>query len=501
VWIMTAFRVACPSNIALAAPTFAPILRNLSNFWGGVGTYYERGEDSHSRGNLMSGIFMAMARQAQHDERLVASHIRTCAGRRGTDWTGVAQELAITLEQLSKLALCRVPRQDHYADDVDCIAEYVGMEPATLAWFLEDAVSPSRQRMQIVSKDGDSARQRVRASRASLNLKRLSLAAASLALAAFLGAFVLTETREVSTATLVVNEGETTLISENRILLLFTRQNEMQIAPGGTIAVSTGDAIDVPQGGSATLRLSDGSLVDLDGGTVIEVAELVTTDQDYRVRLDMLTGRTVSRVQRVLGAGDAFEVSTPSSSASVRGTVFTVQVIDDETTYVAVSEGTVWFEMDGETIELHEGDEITAHRGQPLSTETPAEERTPPTADPATVEPTDEPDQPPTPTPVPMEAPAVAPEQTLTPAVLDNTQAPTEDPTIEPAAIEPSDEPDDSDNPNNPPDPPADPAADPPIDPPGNPPVDLDDGDGPPPGHQVDTGDNNSNNSGGNPNK
>jgi ferric-dicitrate binding protein FerR (iron transport regulator) len=449
----------------------------------------------------MGGIFITMARQAQHDERLVASQIHACAGRRRTDWTGVAQELAITLEQLSKLALCRVPRQDHYADDVDRIADYVGMEPATLNWFLQDAVSPARQRMQTVSKNGDSARRRARASRASLNLKRLSLAAASLALAAFLGAFVLTETHEASAATLVVNEGETTLISENRILLLFTRQNEIQIAPGGTVAVSTGDAIDVPQGGSATLRLSDGSLVDLDGGTAVEVAELVTTDEDYRVRLDMLTGQTVSRVQRVLGAGDAFEVSTPSSSASVRGTVFTVQVIDDETSYVKVSEGTVWFELDGETIELHEGDEITAHRGQPLSIETPVEERTPPTADPATVEPTGEPDQPPTPTPVPTEAPTVAPEQTLTPAVLDTTQAPTEDPTIEPAAIEPSDEPDDSDNPDSQPDPPADPAADPPIDPPGNPPVDLDDGDGPPPGHQVDTGGNNSNNSGGNPNK
>jgi hypothetical protein len=462
----------------------------------------------------MSQIFMAMARQVQHDERLVASHIRACAGRRGTDWAGVAHELAITPDQLSKLALCRVPRQDHYADDVDRIAEYVGMEPATLGWFLQDAVSPSRQRMQPVSKNGDSAQQRVRAPRVSLNLKRLSLAAASLALAAFLGAFILTETRDASAATLVVNEGETTLISQNRILLLFTHQNETQIAPGGTIAVSTGDAIDVPQGGSATLRLNDGSLVDLDGGTAIQVAELVTTDQDYRVRLDMLTGRTVSRVQRVLGAGDAFEVNTPSSSASVRGTVFAVQVIDDETTYVTVSEGTVWFEMDGETVELHEGDEITAHRGQPLSIETPAEERTPPTVGPAASEPTDEPDQPPTPTPVPTEAPtdepdqppmptpvpteapAVAPEQTLTPAVLDITQAPTEDPTIEP-----SDEPDSSDNPNNPPDPPADPSADPPVDPPGDPPVDLNDGDGPPPGHQVDTGGNNSNNSGGNPNK
>jgi hypothetical protein len=376
----------------------------------------------------MSEILTTMARQAERNETLLASHIRAYADRHDMDWAGVARQLALTSDQLSKLALCRVPRRDRYAEDVDRIAEYVAIEPATLAWFIEGAASPSRGGVRTAPQNGNSARSATRTRRTPIfSLRRLGLAVAFLALAAFLGAFVLTGTRQASAATLVVNEGETTLISQSRALLLFTHQSEMQIVSGGTVAVSIGDAIGVPLDGSATLRLNDGSTVDLDGGTVVEVSELVTTDDSYRVRLDMLAGRTVSRVRRVLGAGDAFEIGTPSSTASVRGTVFTVEVIDDETTYVAVSEGTVWFEMDGETIELHEGDEITGQLGQPLVVTEPTT-AAPTTAAPTTAAPTETPsptETPPTSTPIPTVTSTTEPELAA--------PATTEPPTVQPA--------------------------------------------------------------------
>jgi hypothetical protein len=400
----------------------------------------------------MSEILTTMARQAEHNETLLASHIRAYADRHDMDWAGVARQLALTSEQLSRLALCRVPRRDRYADDVDHIAEYVAIEPATLAWFLEGAASPSRGGVRTAPQNGKPARSQTPTRRVPIfSLRRFGLAVAFLALAAFLGAFVLTGTRQASAATLVVNEGETTLISQSRALLLFTHQSETQIISGGTVTVSTGDAIGVPLDGSATLRLNDGSTVDLDGGTVVEVSELITTDEDYRVRLNMLAGRTVSRVRRVLGAGDAFEIGTPSSTASVRGTIFTVEVIDDETTYVAVSEGTVWFEMDGETVELHEGDEITAQRGQPLVvTETPTAEPTtaePTTAAPTTAAPTT---AAPTETPSPTETPTSTPIPTVTSTAEPEYVAPatTQPPAVQPAeatqpTVEPTDPPTD----------------------------------------------------------
>jgi ferric-dicitrate binding protein FerR (iron transport regulator) len=507
----------------------------------------------------MTGIMTTMAQQAARSEKLLAFHISAYAARFEIDWVDVARQLAITPGQLDKLALCRAPRRDCYAEDLDRIAGYVEMEPATLAWFLEGAVNPSRSESHVAPQNGHSARPAAPARRAPVfSLRRLAVAVAFLALAAFLGAFVLTGTRETSAATLVVDRGAATLTSGDRTFVVFTQQNEEQIIAGGTIAVSAGDAIALPEDGAATLRLSDGSTVDLDGGTQIEVSELVTTDDDYRVRLDMLAGRTVSRVQRVLGAGDAFEIGTPSSTASVRGTVFAVEVVDDETTHVTVSEGTVWFEMDGDTVELHEGDEITGQRGQPLLIATPTDE---PTAEPTTATSTET--QPTvTSTPIPTAIPTDEPEA----AAPVSTEATTPPPTVEPApttqpAVVPTDPPVDAgqvvddagdtvdetlgnvgdtvdetlgdvgdtvdetlgdvgdtvdetlgdvgdtvdetlgdvgdavDGLTDLPAPPAEPPANPPVDPPGDPPVDLSDGDGAPPGQEDGGGASNNNGS------
>lgn len=475
----------------------------------------------------MSELLVKMAREAERDNKLLASHIHAYANRHNMGWAEIAHRLAITSAQLSRLALCRIPRRDGYAEDVARIAAYVGMEPTALTWFLQGAVSPSREGVRAAPRNGRSARRRKRNRSAHIKLGRLGVAVAFVALAALLGAFVLTGTRQASAATLVVGQGEATLTSHSRALLLIFRQTDTQVAGGGAIAVSAGDRVAVSPGGSATLRLSGGSTIELDGGTVIEVSELSTDGDSYRIRLDMLTGRTVSRVQRLLSAGDAFEIGTPSSTASVRGTVFVVEVIDDETTYVAVSEGTVWFEMDGETVELHEGDEITGQVGKPLSVETPTEEPTPIPTNAVLIE-SRQPSSTPTPTETPTETPTGEPEQTLEPTV---EPAATEPPATEPPTLVPTDPPavlgdimddvgdtqgdvgdtadgtsedggdtaDDGDDQANQPNPPADPPADPPVDPPGNPPVDLSDGDGAPPGQQ-DGGGSSNNNSGGSSN-
>ena len=129
-----------------------------------------------------------------------------------------------------------------------------------------------------------------------------------------------------STATLVVTAGQVTVQTASH--------PEQIVTAGQVLNVKTGDSLTVKPGAEAQLRFYDGSSVDLSENTQIEVQELATSDDQFRVRLKMLTGRTVSRVLRLLGVGDAFEISTPSSTVSVRGTVFIVQVLDANTTYV-----------------------------------------------------------------------------------------------------------------------------------------------------------------------
>jgi hypothetical protein len=172
-----------------------------------------------------------------------------------------------------------------------------------------------------------------------------------------------------STATLVVSSGQVTVMTASH--------PEQTVTAGQAVNVRSGDNLAVKSGSQAQLRLYDGSSVDLSENTLIEVQELATSDAQFRVRLKMLTGRTVSRVLRLLGAGDAFEISTPSSTVSVRGTIFVVQVLNATTTYVGCDKGMVWVASGSHLVEVPAGQELTITSNQmpmiqPKPTQEPA---------------------------------------------------------------------------------------------------------------------------------
>jgi hypothetical protein len=161
-------------------------------------------------------------------------------------------------------------------------------------------------------------------------------------------------------ATLVVIQGQVAVLPSG------FGQREVQAVAGEALSVGTGDKISVGTAGAAELRLSDGSTVELAANTAVDVTELLITDNSYQVRLQMLAGRTVSRVVHVLGVGERFEISTPSSTASVRGTVFTVEVLSQTETFVDCDEGEVEVAMGNQVALVEAGMMITAVVGQPL---------------------------------------------------------------------------------------------------------------------------------------
>jgi hypothetical protein len=65
-----------------------------------------------------------------------------------------------------------------------------------------------------------------------------------------------------------------------------------------------------------------------------------------------------------MGVDDTFEIRTPSSSASVRGTTFYVEVLGPDSTYVAVDEGIVGVQMESQQVDVRAGEEVTATLGQ-----------------------------------------------------------------------------------------------------------------------------------------
>jgi hypothetical protein len=176
-------------------------------------------------------------------------------------------------------------------------------------------------------------------------------------------------------ATLVVSAGQVVVNQSGGAL--FATATETAVSAGDVITVQEGDTIRLAETAAAKLRLNDGSTIDLAGGTILSIAELVSDNVSYRARFSLLTGRTLSQVVRLLRPNDSFEIKTPSSTASVRGTRFTVEVISNEESYYAVEEGVVQVTMADQAVDVAAGFAVTAVVGQPLQVE-PGETTTTP---------------------------------------------------------------------------------------------------------------------------
>jgi hypothetical protein len=167
-----------------------------------------------------------------------------------------------------------------------------------------------------------------------------------------------------STATLVVLFGEGQVIHNDAS---FLQPKQTQVDNETVMTVGVGDTIVLSNNAAAQLSLNDGSTVDLGKGTTLVISDMINDEVSHHIRLKLLAGRTLCRVNRLLGTNDAFEISTPSSTASVRGTVFIVEVLTQDASYIAVEEGVVQVKMlDGQEVNVTAGLEVTAVLGLPL---------------------------------------------------------------------------------------------------------------------------------------
>ncbi len=380
----------------------------------------------------MDTLLLKMAQHASHDNTLMASLIQVHAQQHNLTWAQVAAELTLDEEQLTRLALCRRPNGHNTEAEVQQIAAYVDMSSAELTTFIRRTAP---QMATAVPRPPKPHRRRSTFSWPTFHwetkhmFKRRTIAFALAAIAFMVFAAFAFAQPTGSEATLVVSAGQATVTQGQNLFLIVPRQTETTVATGSILTVNQGDRITVPAGSSAHLSLYDGSVVEIAGGSTLELSELITNDRTYRVQLSLAAGRTLNRVVKLLGADDAFEVRTPSSTASVRGTIFTVAVISNTESYIAVDEGIVRVTMGGEFIDVHPGEAVTAVVGQPLTImgaagETPANPVNAPAA-PANLRTP----EPPTATPTPV----MTPTATITPtATATTTLTPTA--TIPPTA-------------------------------------------------------------------
>ena len=145
--------------------------------------------------------------------------------------------------------------------------------------------------------------------------------------------------------------------------------------------LGAGDAIRTGADGRAVLTYFEGSSVTVEPSTqiVIEAAN-TASDGSTVVAMSQAFGRTWHVVTKLITSGSKYEVRTPASTASVRGTAFTVDV-DASSTVVTTTEGTVVDQVPdplitGRTVEVpvRAGQEHRQGKGQPASPAQPAPE-------------------------------------------------------------------------------------------------------------------------------
>lgn len=144
--------------------------------------------------------------------------------------------------------------------------------------------------------------------------------------------------------------------------------------------LNAGDSVRTADGARAVLTYFEGSTVTIEPNTELTINAASAQGNDTVVLMTQSVGRTWHVVTKLVQGGSKYEVHTPASTASVRGTAFTVDT-DGSTTTITTTEGTVIDSVPdpanpGRTIDVPvgPGQRHTQGRGQPPASTGPAPE-------------------------------------------------------------------------------------------------------------------------------
>jgi len=130
--------------------------------------------------------------------------------------------------------------------------------------------------------------------------------------------------------------------------------------------LSVDDAVRTGDGGRAVVTFFDGSTIEMEPATTIEIDE-VSGDPNGSVAMSVkqTLGRTWTSIRRLLHAQSKFQLHTPSSNSTVRGTGFITEVLPDGTTTVQTFDGMVNVTAQGQTVVVAAGQITTVSPNAP----------------------------------------------------------------------------------------------------------------------------------------
>lgn len=122
-----------------------------------------------------------------------------------------------------------------------------------------------------------------------------------------------------------------------------TRESIGDIEPYANMVLESGDVIKL-YSGSMTLKLDDDKYVYVEENTEF-MLEATGTSDDSKTTINLKSGAITNEIQNKLSGESSYEINTPNSTMSVRGTTYRVEIYTDDNntkyTRVSVFEGKV----------------------------------------------------------------------------------------------------------------------------------------------------------------
>ena len=133
------------------------------------------------------------------------------------------------------------------------------------------------------------------------------------------------------------------------------------------MSLEIGDIVKSGTNSSAEITFFDGSTIELQAGTEIEVASLdISTDTgSTTISLKQAIGDTISRVTKLVDPASRYEIETPAGVAVVRGSVMVVSVTETGTTWITNNKGNMWGIAQGVELKIPEWRTCIIIPGQP----------------------------------------------------------------------------------------------------------------------------------------
>ena len=131
------------------------------------------------------------------------------------------------------------------------------------------------------------------------------------------------------------------------------------------MCLEPGDIIKSGNSSNAEITCLDGSTIEIQAGTEIEVVLATTENGSTTIVLNQTIGSIIFRVIKIIDPASRYEVETPTGEAVVRGSAMLVHVIEDGTTWVTNLEGDIWAVAQGVELQVPQGQQCIISPGQP----------------------------------------------------------------------------------------------------------------------------------------